>query len=73
MAVDVGRCVVIGDIGADIDAARAVGARGVLVPTAATRQEEVDAAPEVAPNLLDAVELVLDRLPATVGDAGRER
>ena len=29
------RCVVIGDIGADVEAARAAGARGVLVPTPA--------------------------------------
>lgn len=59
LAVDVTRCVVIGDIAADIEAARAVGARGVLVPTGATRPEEVGAAPEVAATLLDAVELVL--------------
>jgi histidinol-phosphate phosphatase family protein len=52
-------CVVIGDIGADVEAARAAGARAVLVPTAGTRVEEVAAAPEVAPNLLAAVELVL--------------
>jgi histidinol-phosphate phosphatase family protein len=52
-------CVVIGDIGADVEAARAVGARAVLVPTAGTRDEEVAAAPEVAPDLLAAVELVL--------------
>jgi histidinol-phosphate phosphatase family protein len=52
-------CVVIGDIGADVEAARAAGARAVLVPTAETRDEEVAAAPEVAPDLLAAVELVL--------------
>ncbi len=34
-------CVVIGDIGADVDAARAAGARAVLVPTPRTRAEEV--------------------------------
>ena len=34
-------------------------ARAVLVPTAGTRDEEVAAAPEVAPDLLAAVELVL--------------
>ena len=53
------RCVVVGDIGADIEAARAAGARGILVPTPATRREEVEAAPEVAPSLEAAVELVL--------------
>jgi hypothetical protein len=37
----------------------AAGARAVLVPTAETRDEEVAAAPEVAPDLLAAVELLL--------------
>ena len=50
---------VIGDIGSDIDAARAAGARAVLVPTLATRAEEVAAAPAVAPDLVAAVELLL--------------
>lgn len=53
--------VVIGDIGADVRAARAAGARSVLVPTAATRAEEVTAAPVVAETLLDAVDRVLGR------------
>jgi histidinol-phosphate phosphatase family protein len=52
-------CVVIGDVGADVGAARAAGARSVLVPTAATRAEEVAAAPQVAADLLAAVELLL--------------
>jgi histidinol-phosphate phosphatase family protein len=52
-------CAVIGDIGADVEAARAAGARAVLVPTAATREEEVSAAPEVAADLVAAVELLL--------------
>jgi histidinol-phosphate phosphatase family protein len=59
LGVDARDCVVIGDIGADVEAARAAGARGVLVPTAVTRDEEVAAAPEVATDLLSAVELVL--------------
>jgi histidinol-phosphate phosphatase family protein len=53
------RCVVVGDIGADIGAARAAGARGVLVPTPATRPDEVESAPEVAPDLNAAVDLLL--------------
>jgi histidinol-phosphate phosphatase family protein len=53
-------CVVIGDIGADVGAARAAGARAVLVPTAATRAEEVAAAPEVAADLAAALTLVLE-------------
>jgi histidinol-phosphate phosphatase family protein len=52
-------CVVIGDIGADVDAARAAGARSVLVPTPATRPEEVAAAPVVAADLATAVDVVL--------------
>ncbi len=58
-------CAVIGDIGADVAAARAAGARGVLVPTSVTRPAEVAAAPEVAPDLMAAVELLLaDRVRA---------
>jgi histidinol-phosphate phosphatase family protein len=53
------RCVVVGDIGADLEAARAAGARGILVPTPVTRPEEVAAAPEVAADLEAAVELLL--------------
>ena len=53
------RCAVVGDIGADVEAARAAGARGVLVPTPRTRQQEIDAAPEVARDLGAAVELLI--------------
>jgi histidinol-phosphate phosphatase family protein len=59
LGVEPGECVVIGDIGADVEAARAAGARAVLVPTSVTRAEEVAAAPVVAGDLLAAVELVL--------------
>jgi histidinol-phosphate phosphatase family protein len=52
-------CAVIGDIGADVQAARAAGARGVLVPTQITRPEEIAAAAEVAPDLDAAVSLLL--------------
>ncbi|GGW56618.1 D-glycero-alpha-D-manno-heptose-1,7-bisphosphate 7-phosphatase [Streptomyces xantholiticus] len=54
------RTAVIGDIGSDVAAALAAGARGVLVPTPATRPEEIAAAPDTAPDLLRAVRLVLD-------------
>lgn len=47
--------VVIGDIGADVQAASAAGARGVLVPTPRTLASEVDRADEVARDLLEAV------------------
>jgi D-glycero-D-manno-heptose 1,7-bisphosphate phosphatase len=52
-------CVVIGDIGSDMEAAAAAGARGILVPTAATMPREIKAAPEVARDLLHAVEKVM--------------
>jgi HAD superfamily hydrolase (TIGR01662 family) len=53
------RTVVIGDIGSDVEAAEAAGARGVLVPTAATRAEEVAAAETVSPTLGAVVEDIL--------------
>jgi histidinol-phosphate phosphatase family protein len=59
LGVPPARCVVVGDIGADVDAARAAGARGVLVPTPHTRPEEVAAAPEVAADLPRAVAMLL--------------
>lgn len=61
LGVRPGDCAVIGDIGADVGAALAAGARPVLVPTPATRAEEISAAPEVAGTLLEAVELLLAR------------
>ena len=60
LGVDPTACVVIGDIGADVEAALAAGARAILVPTPVTRPEEVAAAPVVAPDLAAAVDLVLD-------------
>jgi HAD superfamily hydrolase (TIGR01662 family) len=59
LGVDPADCVVIGDIGTDVEAAKAAGARAILVPTEATRREEVEAAPEVARDLQGAVDLVL--------------
>jgi histidinol-phosphate phosphatase family protein len=53
------RCAVVGDIGSDIRAAAAAGARGVLVPNARTRAEEVAAAPEVASDLDEAVDMLM--------------
>jgi histidinol-phosphate phosphatase family protein len=58
LGVAPGECAVVGDIGADVEAARAAGARAVLVPTPVTRPEEVAAAPEVARDLPEAVELL---------------
>jgi len=59
LGVPVERCVVIGDIGADVDAALAAGARPILVPTDATMREEIERAPEVAASLEDAVTAAL--------------
>ncbi len=56
-------CALIGDTGADVEAARAAGARPILVPTPVTRREEVEAAPEVAGDLARAVDLLLGERP----------
>ena len=59
LGVEPSRCAVVGDIGSDVEAARAAGARSVLVPTPRTRPAEVTAAPEVAHDLHEAVDLLL--------------
>jgi histidinol-phosphate phosphatase family protein len=73
LGVSVERCAVIGDTGADVEAARAAGARGVLVPRARTRAAEVVAAERVAADFGAAVDTLLgggaDR--ATSGPQGR--
>ena len=51
-------CVLIGDVGSDAAAARAAGARSVLVPTPGTRAEELLGA-RVAASLTDAVRFAL--------------
>ncbi len=56
LGVDPRECAVVGDIGADVEAALAAGARPVIVPTAGTRPEEVAAAPERAADLRGAVD-----------------
>jgi histidinol-phosphate phosphatase family protein len=57
--VSTSNCVLVGDVGNDVEAARAAGAHAILVPTSVTRPQEVLAAPLVARSLLEAVELVL--------------
>jgi histidinol-phosphate phosphatase family protein len=59
LGIDPQRVAVIGDIGADVEAAHAAGARAVLVPTVTTRNEEVQAAPVVASDLETAIDLLL--------------
>jgi D-glycero-D-manno-heptose 1,7-bisphosphate phosphatase len=63
LGVPPAECAVVGDIAADVGAALAAGARPVLVPTPVTRREEVEEAPEVAPDLLAAVDLLLRGAP----------
>ncbi|MEU5699176.1 D-glycero-alpha-D-manno-heptose-1,7-bisphosphate 7-phosphatase [Streptomyces aurantiacus] len=63
LGVPPAECVVIGDIRADVLAARAAGARGVLVPNAATLRTEVEAERWTAPDLLTAVRTLLEQRP----------
>jgi histidinol-phosphate phosphatase family protein len=58
LGVTAAECVVIGDIGADMAAARAAGARAVLVPAPATRQEERQGVP-CAASLAEAVAAII--------------
>lgn len=63
LGVDPHRCVVIGDIGTDVEAATAAGAHAVLVPTAHTLPREVEQArahAHVAPNLPTAARMALE-------------
>jgi HAD superfamily hydrolase (TIGR01662 family) len=60
LQVDPQRCAMFGDIGADVEAARAAGMRAVLVPADVTRIEEIAAAPDTAPTFAAAVDLLLE-------------
>jgi histidinol-phosphate phosphatase family protein len=53
------RCVVIGDLGADMEAATRAGARGILVPNLSTLPDEIIRAPEHAPDFATAVDRLL--------------
>ena len=59
LGVDPARCVVIGDVAADLESAAAAGAAGILVPTPVTRRQEVAAAAHRADDLAQAVDDVL--------------
>jgi D-glycero-D-manno-heptose 1,7-bisphosphate phosphatase len=59
LGVDPAACVLVGDIGSDVDAALAAGAQPVLVPTEVTRPDEVAVAPAVVADLAAAVDVVL--------------
>ncbi|WP_346116591.1 HAD-IIIA family hydrolase [Micromonospora coerulea] len=67
------RCVMVGDIGADMTAAAAAGATGIMVPTPATRMAEVAAAPTVADDLPAAVARILDRIGLVAAPAATPR
>ncbi|MFI7677536.1 D-glycero-alpha-D-manno-heptose-1,7-bisphosphate 7-phosphatase [Actinophytocola sp. NPDC049390] len=54
--------VLIGDIGADVDAGASAGAIPILVPTPVTRRAEIDNAPLVAPDLVTAAYFAVDLL-----------
>ena len=60
LGVEPHECAVIGDIGADVEAALAAGARAVMVPQDNTRPEEIAGAPRVAPDLESAVRMLLE-------------
>jgi histidinol-phosphate phosphatase family protein len=62
LGVPVEECAVIGDIGSDVQAARAAGAQPVLVPTSLTLAHEVADAPVVAEGLSAAVDLLMHRI-----------
>jgi HAD superfamily hydrolase (TIGR01662 family) len=59
LGVDPAQCVLVGDIGSDVEAAQAAGAHAILVPTRATRQHEVAGAAHVASTLTSAVDDIL--------------
>ncbi|MEV0587786.1 HAD family hydrolase [Nonomuraea sp. NPDC050310] len=56
-------CVMVGDIGSDMKAARAAGARAIMVPTPATRPSEFAEADELAASLPEAVQRIMEMEP----------
>jgi D-glycero-D-manno-heptose 1,7-bisphosphate phosphatase len=59
LGVEPHRIAYVGDIGTDVEAAKAAGAVSVLVPTAVTRPAEIRAAPVVRRTLVEAVDHLL--------------
>jgi histidinol-phosphate phosphatase family protein len=59
LGVEASGCVVVGDTEGDVLAAKAAGARAILIPNAATRAEEIARSYPVASGLRHAVDLVL--------------
>ncbi|MFI2566138.1 D-glycero-alpha-D-manno-heptose-1,7-bisphosphate 7-phosphatase [Paenarthrobacter sp. NPDC018779] len=69
LGIEPSETAVIGDIGADLGAANAAGARAILVPTEVTRKEEIEAAELVANDLWHAVEMLLSLQQPSSGKA----
>ncbi len=63
LGVEPHEVVVVGDIASDVEAARAAGGRGILVPNDATDPSEVAAAPARAATLGEAVDQILQDAP----------
>lgn len=72
LGVPAHRCAVVGDIGSDVEAASAAGALGILVPTGRTLPAELRAAPVVAADLAEAVDLVMSSTGEPVAEADRD-
>jgi D-glycero-D-manno-heptose 1,7-bisphosphate phosphatase len=64
LGIPVERSALVGDTGADVEAARSAGALGVLVPRPSTRASEVAAAERVSPDFNAAVDWLLGVDPA---------
>lgn len=69
LGVQPSACAMIGDLDVDMQAAATAGARGVLVPNERTRRRDLASAPEVAPDLIAAVRLLLADRPATISQS----
>ena len=59
LGVPPSQCVVVGDVGSDVEAARLAGARAILVPTSKTMSREVAGTAEVAHDLASVVDRVV--------------
>ena len=70
LGADPRRTVVVGDIGTDVEAAAAAGCAAILVPTPVTLRDEIAAAPVVAADLAEAVDLVMAARDAAVRAGG---
>ena len=59
LGVPPSQCVVVGDVGSDVEAARLAGARAILVPTSKTMARDVAGTAEVAHDLASVVDRVV--------------